>query len=308
MTRGPTWLEASYDVVVVGGGMAGCTAALSAARVGRRVLLVERNAFLGGAATAGMVGQFVGWQTRSGRQVIRGVAEEIVERLRAEGGAGGVGTFTMSTGHVMNRVEYNAEILKFVLDEMLTEAGVDILFKATTIGCETRVGNVASVDIWAAGKRLRATAPTFLDASGDMSLLEQAGAEFLALDEGEALQPGTTMFAIAPVEFGALEGMSRETRDQLVAEGVVCGALPRAALHYSRAPGSDAAWFNISRVSVDPEDPFSKSRGEIEGRRQALEIARYLIARVPGCAGARARHPRHAAGARRSCPYPRRTR
>ena len=44
-------------------------------------MLFERHGFLGGAATAGAVGQFVGWETRAGRRVIAGLAEEIVDRL-----------------------------------------------------------------------------------------------------------------------------------------------------------------------------------------------------------------------------------
>ncbi|MEQ9328227.1 MAG: FAD-dependent oxidoreductase, partial [Rhodospirillales bacterium] len=59
------------------------------------------------------------------------------------------------------------------------------------------------------------------------------------------------------------------------------------ALHYSRVPGSDIAWFNISRVNVDAADPFSMSAGEMEGRRQALRIAGFLRENLPGCARAR---------------------
>src|SRR5512139_1580291 len=89
------------DVLASGGGMAGTVAAIAAARQGARTVLFERHGFLGGAATAGAVGQFVGWETRAGRRVIAGLAEEIVERLAAMGGSGGHGHFIMSTGHRM---------------------------------------------------------------------------------------------------------------------------------------------------------------------------------------------------------------
>src|SRR3712207_9496057 len=69
------------DVLVCGGGMAGTVAAVAAARNGAQVLLVERWGFLGGSATAGAVGQFVGWETAAARQVIHGLAEEVVQRL-----------------------------------------------------------------------------------------------------------------------------------------------------------------------------------------------------------------------------------
>lgn len=277
----------TYDVVVIGGGMAGTAAALAAARSGARVLVVEQNAFLGGAATAGMVGQFVGWRTRSGRIVIRGIAEDIIARLRAEKGCGGLDDFVMSTGHVMDRIEYDAEILKIVLEQMLIGAGANILFKAVMVATEVTDGRVSSAEIWASGTRVRVRAPVFVDASGDMALLAQAGGAFLDLGDGEALQPGTMMFAMSPVDFRELEAVTQEDRERIVQKGLAEGALPRAALHHSRVPGSQTAWFNISRVSVDPDDPFSVSRGEVEGRQQALTISRFLTANLPGCGAAR---------------------
>ena len=73
----------NVEVLVCGGGMAGAAAAIAAGRAGADTLLVERWGFLGGSATAGAVGQFVGWETAAGRQVVRGIAEEIVQRLVA---------------------------------------------------------------------------------------------------------------------------------------------------------------------------------------------------------------------------------
>ncbi len=80
------------------------------------------------------VGQFVGWETRTGRQVVFGIAEEIVERLTASGGSPGHGHFTMSTGHRMDRVEYDPETLKVLLDDMAAEAGAQVLFHTVLTG------------------------------------------------------------------------------------------------------------------------------------------------------------------------------
>ena len=77
-----------FDVLVVGGGNAGCAAAIAAARHGARTLLVERYGFLGGTATAAMVGP---WMTfHSGKErIVGGIAQEIVERLVRTGASPG---------------------------------------------------------------------------------------------------------------------------------------------------------------------------------------------------------------------------
>lgn len=274
------------DVVVVGGGMSGIAAALAASRSGCRVLLAERHGFLGGAATAGSVAQFVGWATRAGRRVIRGIADEIAERLEAAGGAAGFDVFTMSTGHRMDRLQYDPEILKVVLDSMLSEAGVTVLFHCALVGIEADDGRVRALRIATQKGALEIRGATFIDASGDMALLDAAGARFLER-QPEGLQPATMMFAMAPVDFDAIATLDDAGRKAVVAKGLACGDLPRAALHYSRVPGSDTAWFNISRVNVDATDPFSMSAGEMEGRRQALRIAGFLRENLPGCARAR---------------------
>ncbi|MEQ9199613.1 MAG: FAD-dependent oxidoreductase, partial [Rhodospirillales bacterium] len=274
------------DVVIMGGGMSGVAAALAARQAGSRVLLAERHGFLGGAATAGSVAQFVGWTTRSGRRVIRGIAEQIVDRLVSEQGAHGLDTFVMSTGHLMNRVQYDPEILRAVLDDLLTEAGVTVLFHATLSGVRMHGDRLAAVQIATQKGLLDLEARSFIDATGDMALLGRAGAGFL--ESGSAgPQPATMMFAMAPVDFTRLDRVTPDQRRDIVQRGLTSGDLPRAALHYSRVPESDVAWFNISRVTVDATDPFSMSAGEMEGRRQARRIARFLRASLPGCEAAR---------------------
>ena len=128
------------DVVVCGGGVAGTIAAVAAARHGASVLLIERYGFLGGNATAGAVAQFNSWQTANGRRVIAGLASEVVQRLAGYGAAGEHQTFVMSTGHRMDRVEYAPEVLKLVLDDMISEAGVRPLLHASLldVSCDGR--------------------------------------------------------------------------------------------------------------------------------------------------------------------------
>jgi hypothetical protein len=275
------------DVLVAGGGMAGTVAAIAAARQGARTLLFERHGFLGGAATAGAVGQFVGWETRAGRRVIAGLAEEIVQRLEAQGGSAGHGHFVMSTGHRMDRVEYDTEILKVVLDEMVQESGAKVLLHSQLAQVARRGRTITAATLLTKGGLIEASARLFIDSSGDLDLMARAGAPFLGLDEGESLQPATMMFRLGPIDFGAFDDMGAETKARLAARGVAEGALPRAALHCSRVPGTDDGWFNVTRLAIDAADPFALSDGERAGRRQALDAARFIVANVPGCSGAR---------------------
>lgn len=275
------------DVLSSGGGMAGTVAAVAAARQGARSMLFERHGFLGGAATAGAVGQFVGWETRAGRRVIAGIAEEIVERLQKAGGSRGHGHFIMSTGHRMDRVEYDTEILKVVLDEIAHEAGVRVLLHSQLAQVSRRGRALGSATLLTKGGLLDVRARIFIDASGDLDLMVRAGAPFLELEAGASLQPATMMFRLGPIDFAQFDGMSLETKAALSARGVAEGALPRAALHCSRVPGSNDGWFNVTRIAIDASDPFAVSDGEREGRRQALAAARFIAANVPGCDRAR---------------------
>lgn len=280
-------LEMDCDVLVCGGGVAGTMAAVAAARNGAQVVLAERYGFLGGNATAGAVAQFNSWQTAAGRRVVAGLAQEVVERLRAKGGAGAHEVFVMSTGHKMDRVEYAPEVLKLVLDEMVLEAGVQPLLHASLLDVSSAGRRVETVRLLTKGGVMAVRPRVLIDTSGDMDALRQAGARFLALEEGEALQPATMMFRFGPVDFKVFDALSKAEIAALAKQGYASGALARAALHSSRDPYSQDGWFNISRLAVDATDALALGKAEMEGRQQAWRAAEYLRAKVPGCQGGR---------------------
>lgn len=116
---------AYYDVIVVGGGPGGIGAAIAAARAGARTLLVERQGFLGGAATAMLVNPFMPCMTVPGdtgaprKLANAGIFIEMIRRLQARGG----GTLAANgCGH------FDDETLRVVLDAMMAETGVTVLF------------------------------------------------------------------------------------------------------------------------------------------------------------------------------------
>lgn len=275
------------DVLVCGGGVAGTMAAVAAARCGARVVLLERYGFLGGNATAGAVAQFNSWQTADGRTVVAGLAQEVVERLRRYRAAGEHHSFMMSTGHKMDRVEYAPEALKLVLDDMVTEAGVQPLLHASLLDVRREGRRVHVVRVLTKGGVLTVQPRVLVDASGDMDALKHAGAGFLELEAGEALQPATMMFRFGPVDFERFDAIADTEVQALSRRGFEEGHLARAALHSARDPFSRDAWFNISRLGIDATDPLALGHAEIEGRRQAWRAAAYLQSAVPGCEAGR---------------------
>ena len=71
-------VSGDYEIIVAGGGLSGIAAALSAARCGRRVLLLEKQCWLGGLATTGLVNLWVPLCNGRGRMIIKGMAEELL--------------------------------------------------------------------------------------------------------------------------------------------------------------------------------------------------------------------------------------
>lgn len=272
------------DVLVCGAGVAGTMAAVAAARAGARVLLLERYGFLGGNATAGAVAQFNSWQTANGRRVVAGLAQEVVDRLRIYGAAAAHETFVMSTGHRMDRVEYAPEVLKLVLDDMVSDAGVEPLLHASLLDVQRDGRRIVQVRALTKSGIVAIRPLVLIDTSGDMDALRKAGASFLSLDEHESLQPATMMFRFGPIDFAALE---RADIGALARRGYEEGALARAALHVARDPFSQDGWFNVSRLAIDATDAMALGRAEIEGRRQAWNAAKFLRHSVPGCADGR---------------------
>lgn len=277
----------TVDVLVCGGGVAGTMAAVAAARQGASVLLVERYGFLGGNATGGAVAQFNSWQTANGRRVIAGLASEVVERLRAYQAAGEHEVFVMSTGHRMDRVGYAPEVLKLVLDDLVTQAGVQPMLHAQVCGVVREGERIQAVHLLTKSGVIEVNPRVVIDTSGDIDVLHRAGADFLELDAGDALQPATMMFRFGPIDFARFDALAPAEMQALARQGYESGELARAALHSSRDPYSTDGWFNISRLGIDATDASALSRAEIEGRRQAWKAAAYLRRAVPGCEGGR---------------------
>ncbi len=175
--------RSNVDVLVVGAGMAGVCAAVAAARGGARTVLTDRYAFLGGNATAGLLGNFLTFHNMKGEQICGGIPQEIVDELIRLGGAFPEGHLHNAYGNSYSVTPQDGEVLKLVNQKLCLEAGVDLVLNTYTIGPVMDGDRVAGARIVNKSGESEIRAQVVIDASGDADIAAQAGAPFHLGDE-----------------------------------------------------------------------------------------------------------------------------
>ena len=271
-----------YDVVVVGAGAAGASAAITAARQGARTLLVDRLAFMGGTSTA-VLDTFYAFYTPGevARRVVGGIGWEVVERLTAEGVAfERPNTYGAGTG-----LTYDQETLKVVWEELAADAGVHLLLHTWATGARVTDGRIGAVRLWNKGGERWVEASEFVDASGDADVAALAGVEYDNAAKQGRVQSLSTLFKLANVDVDRASSVRKAELWGLMREAAESGeyALPRIEGSWHRTPFPGVVLIHMTRIpNVDATDPQQLTRAEVEGRRQVREYARFLRDRVPG--------------------------
>ena len=184
-----------YDVAVIGGGPGGIPAAIAAARQGAKVLLVEKNGFLGGNMTIGL--PLLGYLDKDGNTVIKGIAQELVDAM-TELGACSPHTWCPNHNSVTIMDE---EVFKVVALDKCIKAGVEILLYTQVIDTNVENGCLKSVTLFGKGRRMELEADVFIDATGDGDVGYMAGARYeMGQKDTGTLQPPTMMCTIDGVD------------------------------------------------------------------------------------------------------------
>jgi hypothetical protein len=270
-------LDDSWDVIVVGGGPAGCAAATAAGREGARTLLVEATGMLGGMGTAGLVPWFCGYT--NGKEIIaKGLAERVRLKL-----ADGIPHFKKALeANELISPPIDPELLKRIYDEMTMEAGVEVLFNTQLASVEKSSAETIEALIVSNKAGLSALkAKIYVDCTGDGDLAVWAGADFEKGDENGAMQPATHCFAIGNIDEELLEKGPRihfYDPGSPVWKALKSDTYPLIEELHScsmkLAPGTFG--FNTGHVyDVDNTDPVNLSRALITGREMA---AQYIAA------------------------------
>ncbi|MBL0148641.1 MAG: FAD-dependent oxidoreductase [Ideonella sp.] len=277
---------AEVDVLVLGGGPAGITAAAAAARAGCRVLLVERYGFLGGMGTAAGVTNFCGLHANVHgelTQVVHGLADDLLDRLRQLGGLNE--PHALFGGKICAQAYDNAA-LKVAADALVLGHGAKLLLHAQAVGVQMRdTANIDALLVETRSGRGAIAAQVFIDASGDADLAAWSGAPF---EKGPELMYPSTMFRVNGVD-AARAGDAWNHFGALMAEAESKGRRFARRTPIIRPQKNPAEWrANVTQLSnadgsaVDGTDAWQLSAAEVDGRRQIVDFVGFLRECAPG--------------------------
>lgn len=289
----PEW--GAFDVVVVGSGSAGATAAIAAGRAGAATLLLEKLPFLGGTSTA-VLDTFYGFYTpgKTNRKVIGGIPDDLVAEMRRIGPVlERPNTFGAGTG-----ITYHPDELKVAWERLVRAAGVTVLLHAFVQDVAQEGARLTGLVVATKAGLQVVRARVVVDASGDADVCALAGLPCELAGEFTPAQTLTTTFRMTNVDLPARRALKKEQVHALMAE-----AAEKLGYRLPRKEGSDhvtpvehmtaTVMTRLSSVStrsgrtINATDPALLTEAEMEGREQALEYIRFLRDRVPGYEQAR---------------------
>ncbi|EEA94645.1 FAD-dependent oxidoreductase [Pseudovibrio sp. JE062] len=285
------------DVVVCGGGPAGVAAAVMSARDGLKTILVEKNGFCGGAATAGLSGTICGLYLtqdeiakKTPKQVVFGFAEEFRQRL--EGKQGVTEPQIYGNTHVLT---FDPLRWREVADDLLEEAGVTCLYHCLITEVMREDQRIKAIKLESSAGSTFLKAKAFIDATGDAAVLAKAGCEHSYGDKGNIQNP-TMMFRLSNVEaegfykvFGE-DTISPAEVTEKIREVNASGErhLPRDKVWVFPTPQDGVFLMNCTRLAgqggrmLNVINPADRTYAEIYGRRSARDYHAFFKENVEG--------------------------
>src|SRR3954468_24868594 len=266
------------DICVVGAGRAGISAALEAARLGARVVLVDGLHALGGQAVNAVIGTFCGLFSngQSGFQTVHGIADGILKDLGAQGALfyrhGGPSNTTV--------VMYDEVALARWIEEKVREAGITVLLGAVMRQVTRDGRRIRAIELATRYGDVTVAATGFIDATGDAALAYNAGLACREAEDGPIY--GTQMVVI--------EGIAEAHQPD---RPEVAARLRQKAKDYGLTresgfafvfPGKGIALVNMTHVET-PLDPVEITLRSLEGKVQADRAVAFLRGEYPAAFG-----------------------
>ncbi|KPK63657.1 MAG: hypothetical protein AMK73_04975 [Planctomycetes bacterium SM23_32] len=251
---------------------------MAAARGGARTLLIERYGFMGGMATAGLIGPILGHTAGQGNPVVEGLCREWTERMAALGGAV---PWEQAIGEW--GIRFDPEAFKYVSDRIVEEAGVRLLLHSLVCGTAVADGALDAVLLETKQGRLAVRGTVFVDATGDADLAFRSGLE---TTKGRAFDGRTmamgSMFrlrGLAPGWGGQMDVISERIHEARASGGLAVYG----------GPGGNGATMcddeltpNVTRAAGDATDVDQLTAAELKVRRDTWDVVRFYREHLPG--------------------------
>jgi hypothetical protein len=286
-------IKNKYDVVIVGGGIAGIAAAVKSARMGASTILIEQYAFVGGMSTAGMVSPFMK-HSINGEPLVRGVFEEIEVEMRKNNGM-------IDNGFYASSFRNSAYTL-------LKNSGADLLLNTTISKVNRNENHIESVLLQYNSSPLTINGKVFIDTSGDAQLTFLGNFPWIKGDEKTGLlQALTLFFRMGNIDIPkALKYVQKNKSDffdwmeydfdlsKIISVAgyfsIVKSAIDQNRLSpeveyifYTTLPESGEASFNTSNVlGLDGSSSEDLTKAEFKGRKQVADVVKILQNEIPG--------------------------
>ena len=306
-----------FDVIVVGGGISGVSAAVAAGRTGAKVALIERNGFLGGIATSGLMTSMTNEAIRSDELlVVGGVFLEVMEKL-VERNA----TSPHWRCRAMPQFPFDQEVFRALLIELVLDAGVEILVETFTVDAIVESQKVRGVVIESKAGRQAVLADAVVDTTGDADIAHFCGApvrnkppdsaSLLFLMAGADLDQTVAYFEERPEEWSQYQDRVTSLEDfldnwrkrdmfhiphgggwkmkavqnaisggQYVKNKGICTGLDAFGMFAYRPMRT--VLINTGFYGIDHLDIRRHSQAELEGRRYIALVAAFLNEHMPG--------------------------
>lgn len=275
-----------YDVLVIGGGAAGISAAVASARAGAKTLLVEKHGFLGGIATAGIVGSFCGFFTSGDEKkpIVGGIARTLLDILDVNSGVSEKRVSKVNPR--LGVYQYNPEVLKYAADRLATEAGAELLFHAIVCGVIPGDRNtLKGVFIENKSGRYAVLSKVVIDATGDGDAAAMAGVPFELGDGQGSGQAMTAMFRLVNVDFEKFEKLDRTGLREKLSEVKQSGEFKFSRIDPVIGPALPVGVVQVNLTGISGLDGTNAkhlTEAEVEGRRQVFEYLRFFRKYEPG--------------------------
>lgn len=275
-------LKKEYDVIITGGGLAGCCAAVAAAETGAATLLIEQNPGPGGVAVFAGCPVFIGFG-HNGQQCVSGVAERLLRRLDDIHAAAELNSQCRIADSIgakpLTGVYSTTEPqLILILNRMLRESGAELLYYTTVTDVFRKGGRIEGLKLFFGGRTADVSGRMFIDASGDAIVAAAAGCEVI-----EGL-PDETMTKTILFNVTNVKSFDKVLLRRKFQEASRAGRFPyrnQDLFMGNQLGNSDLVQLNLSLTAGNALNPSELTKMDIELREQVFVILEWLQKEFP---------------------------